>query len=68
MSKPKSVKIKHSFASYKEGPDSFTSLPGVARALLKWGNIPRHLNDTRAFELALLAQDYLRLIKTKEGV
>jgi len=56
-------KIKHSFASYRRGKEIHTNPKNIARALLNWGEIPKSLNDLRAAEIALLAQDYLRLVK-----
>lgn len=61
--KPASQKLKHSFASYRKGKEIHTNPKSIARALLSWGDIPKYLNDLRAAEIALLASDYLRLVK-----
>jgi len=57
------TKIKHSFASYRFEKDgeifNESNLTEVAKALVNWGEIPRTLNDTRAYELALLARRYI---------
>lgn len=56
-------KVKGSWASYmpKPGQDGETNLSELANLLLNWGDIPKSINDTKAYELMLLAKDYLRL-------
>lgn len=46
-----------------------TDLKALAKAYLSWGDIPKHIGDLRAFEISLLAQDYLRLLeKTNDKI
>jgi hypothetical protein len=63
----KAAKIEHSFATYKTEFGNECKIWKVAEALLDWGEIPKTLNDTRAMELSILAKDYLRLSKTRDG-
>lgn len=65
----KSKPIKHSFASIKleNGTMEFSAYD-VAKVLSKnWGDIPRYINDTRAFEIHCLAKAYLILRRKLRG-
>lgn len=55
-------KIKHSFACYKNAKgQTIGRVKECAKVLLNWGEIPQRLNSLRAMEIAMVAQDYLRL-------
>ncbi len=60
-------KIKNSFATYVDLTtlNNECDLIEVSNILLNWGNIPKTLGDVRAFEISLLAQAYLRLLKER---
>lgn len=61
------VKIKHSFATYRENGENVVNVDELANVLLAWGEIPSKLNDLRAQEISILAQAYLSLLNaTKE--
>lgn len=54
-------KIRHSFGTvYNSMTDEkFVEVDDVAEALSKnWGDIPKYLNDTKAFEIHCLAKAY----------
>ena len=58
--KQKNKKIKHSFASYRAGDRNYCDLNKLAKTLVNWGdNIPSKINDTKAVELALLAEAFI---------
>lgn len=62
-------KIKYSWASYynRMTGEVFVEVDELAEALSKsWGNIPKTLNDRRAFEIHCLAKGYLALQKELE--
>lgn len=43
--------------------ECFVELDDVASFLAKnWGNIPKYLGDKKAFEIHLLAKDYLKIV------
>ena len=59
-------KIKHSFGSVYNPMtgERFVEVDDIADALSKnWGDIPKYLNDTRAFEIHCLARAYKTLQK-----
>lgn len=58
----KKIKRRGSFASYRDVKDHTlyrVNVNEMAEQLLSWGNTPTYLNNTRAFELSLLAEAYL---------
>lgn len=58
--------IRGTFASYKGKDDArLCDLHILAKVLKNWGDTPKTINNTRAFELALLAEHYLLLTKPK---
>ena len=61
-------KIKFSFASYVVEKGSICDLNELANILSNCGEIPKNINDTKAMELSLLAQGYLRLLKNQSGI
>ena len=63
----KNKKLKYSFATvYSEKDGALTDLIKVAKALQNWGDIPKRLNDTRAYEIAAMARDYLRMVRKRK--
>ena len=66
----KDVKKRGSFATYRDKKDKnlfFCNLNELADKLLDWGNTPTNINNTRAFELRLLAEDYIKIRKELYG-
>ena len=66
MKTEKQTKRRGSFASYRDKKDEtlfFVNINELANILLDWGDIPLTLNNTRAFELRLLAEAYLELVE-----
>jgi hypothetical protein len=59
------IKMKGSFASFKRDKDGMfeTDCETLAKILINWGDIPKSINDTKAFELKILAEAYLQNLK-----
>ena len=58
------MKLKHSFATRRNKNGELScDVKKVAKILLNYGNIPKSLNLTRAYEITLVAQAYLLLYK-----
>lgn len=57
-------KVRGSFATYVQRSGiRICELDELAKQLMNWGATPRSIGDVKAMELALLAEDYLRLVK-----
>lgn len=66
--KTKHVKRRGSFASYRYPKDKNAyrvDVDELACVLLAQENIPKKLNDTRIFEIGILAATYQKLRKNK---
>lgn len=66
MKTAKQTKKRGSFASYRDKKDHtlfHVNINEMAKNLLEWGNTPQTLNNTRAFELRLLAEAYLDAVE-----
>lgn len=62
----KQIKKRGSFASYRDKKNHTlfrVNINEMAKNLLEWGNTPQTLNNTRAFELRLLAEAYLDAVE-----
>lgn len=58
--------IKGTFATYIAADGMHTVIvPELAKKLLKWGDIPMRISDSRAMEISILADAYLKLRKKK---
>jgi len=61
------IKIKHSFACYKtKKGEVICKVKEVAVIIKNYGNIPERLNDLRAQEISMVAEDYLHMRKSAE--
>ncbi len=64
MKNKKEIKKRGSWASYRDEKDGTLfrcDTDELAIKLLNWGEIPKTLGNTKAFEISILAESYLRL-------